>query len=282
MRVWEAVLHRVMRHLPIEVTSAIGGFIVQMNVRFNRTSIARNARRNVRRHYPEASDAQVNRIVWHFLDNVGRLMAEFSVLDKLIPARRVTFSGGEAASQRVGQMPTIALVLHLGNWEVLGPGLQKLGVPVATFYEPPPDIFHRKVAEDTRRRFGMRLLTPDRHGVHDALALLKANGTVAIFPDEARRGRTMAPLFGRPPHDRGNLAIAAKLARRTGAQIIVTYSRRIKGARFQLRFEPPVSLPAGAKNLLDDITFLNSQIEPIILRNLDQWYYLDDSIEPLV
>jgi Kdo2-lipid IVA lauroyltransferase/acyltransferase len=127
----------------------------------------------------------------------------------------------------------------------------------------------------------MRLLTPDRHGVHDALTLLRANGTVAIFPDEARRGKTMAPLFGRPPHDRGNLAIVAKLARRTGSQIIVTYSRRIEGARFQLRFEAPVSLPASSKGLLDDIAFLNAQIEPVILRNLDQWYYLDDSIEEI-
>ncbi len=35
------------------------------------------------------------------------------------------------------------------------------------------------------------------------MALLNAKKIVAIFPDEARKGRTMAPLFGRPPHDRG-------------------------------------------------------------------------------
>lgn len=281
MRGWQAVLHRAMRYLPVEATSAIGSMLVRANVRINRPSIAHNARRNVKLHHPAMSDAEVDRTVRSFLDNVGRLMAEFSVLDKLMPRQRITFSGGEAASANVGRMPTIALVLHIGNWEVLAPGMQKLGIPIATFYEPPADLFQRAIAEDTRLSFGMRLLTPDRQGVHDALALLRENGTVAIFPDEARRGKTMAPLFGRPPHDRGNLAIAAKLARKTGAQIVVAYSRRIKGAWFRLCFEPPIVLPVARNGILADVALLNALIEPIILRNLDQWYYLDDSVEPL-
>jgi len=271
----------LMRHLPVEATSKFGGFVVRTNVRFNLPSIASNARRNVKHHKPEMSDADVDRVVWKYLDNVGRVMAEFSVLHKLIPTGRVTFCGTEAASVRLGQVPTLALMLHLGNWEVLGPALQMFGVPAATFYEPPPNPVHRRIAEERRQNFDLTLLTPDRRGVHDAIMLLRANGIVAIAPDEARDGKTMAPLFGRPPHDRGNLTIAAKLARRTGAQIVVVYSRRLKNTRFRIHVEEPVELPEDNTGLLDDIAFLNSQIEPIILKNLDQWYYLDDSIAPL-
>ncbi len=277
----EVVLHRVLRYVPIEIASAIGGFGVRTNVRYNLTSILHNARANVRRHKPELPETEVERIVWSYLDNVGRQMAEFSQLHKLIPQNRITFSGFEVASRLVGEVPTISLVLHLANWEVLGPGMKKLGLPIASFYEPPNDPFHLQVAEETRRASDIQLLTPDRQGLREAMTLLNAKKIVAIFPDEARKGRTMAPLFGRPPHDRGNLAIAAKLARRSGAQIVVTHCRRVGGSRFHLTFEAPVFLPEPSTGLLDDIAFLNAQIEPIILSNLDQWYYLDDSIDPL-
>jgi KDO2-lipid IV(A) lauroyltransferase len=32
---------------------------------------------------------------------------------------------------------------------------------------------------------------------------------------------------------------------------------------------------------LADVAYLNGRIEPAILRHLDQWYYLDDSIGPI-
>ncbi|GAU82918.1 lipid A biosynthesis lauroyl acyltransferase [Bosea sp. BIWAKO-01] len=159
--------------------------------------------------------------------------------------------------------------------------MRSLGIPVASFYEPPEDIVQREIAETVRRQFDTKLLSPDRRGIRDSLAILKQNGVVAIFADEARGGRTMAPLFGRPPHGEGNLAIAARLARHTGAQLVVIHCERLPGVRFRLHFGEPFILPAGEHNLFDDVSLLNAAIEPIILKHLNRWYYLDDSIAPL-
>jgi lauroyl/myristoyl acyltransferase len=36
-------------------------------------------------------------------------------------------------------------------------------------------------------------------------------------------------------------------------------------------------MPKEAKGLLQDVAFLNSVIEPVILEHLEQWFWLDDS-----
>ncbi len=102
---------------------------------------------------PGLPETEVERIVWSYLDNVGRQMAEFSQLHKLIPQNRITFSGFEVASRLVGEVPTISLVLHLANWEVLGPGMKKLGLPIASFYEPPNDPFPPACGRGNASRF---------------------------------------------------------------------------------------------------------------------------------
>lgn len=281
MPTWERTLHRVMRRLPIGLVSGIGGGLARLKIRFIDPEVANKARRNVRQHFPDMPDAQVERIVWRFVDNIGRLMAEFAVIHRFERAKRIELVGVEVARADVGKVPTIALCLHLGNWEVLASAMQTVGIPIASISEIPDNPVHREIADEIRGGFDVRVLPPDRHGLRHALSVLRQNGTLAIFPDEVRDGTMMAPLFGRRPHLKGNLALAAKLARRTGAQLVVVYCERVGGTRFRLHFERPFKLTSEEGDALADVALLNGRIEPVILQHLDQWYYLDDSIGPI-
>ncbi|MCA4922414.1 MAG: hypothetical protein ING86_06360, partial [Methylobacterium sp.] len=93
----------------------------------------------------------------------------------------------------------------------------------------------------------------------------------------------MGPLFGRAPHLRGNLAIATRLARHTGARFAMCHSERRGKGHFDLFFGEPFALPeiAGRPDHLADVAFLNGHVEPIVKRNLPRWYFLDDSLEPI-
>lgn len=278
MQALERVLHHVMRRLPISLVSNLGARLAWLKIRFIDPKVARKARDNVRRHFPTMPAAEVEGLVWRFVDNVGRLMAEFSIVHRFAASGRLEFVGAEASRAQVGKMPTIALCLHLGNWEVLASAMQTIGVPIASISEVPENAAHRDIADATRSGFDVKVLPPDRSGALGALSILKGNGVLALFPDEKRGDTMMAPLFGRPPHARGNLALAAKLARRTGAQLVVVYCERLEGVRFRLHFEGPFHMDARGSDPLADVAFLNSRIEPAILRHLDQWYYLDDTI----
>ena len=281
MQTLERVLHHAMRCLPIAFVSNLGARLAWLKIRFIDPAVARKARANIRQHFPAMAETEVEQLVWRFVDNVGRLMAEFSIVHRLTSSERMELVGIEAPRANLGKIPTIALCLHLGNWEVMAAAMQKIGVTIASISEVPENAAHRDIAEVTRSGLNVKVLSPDRIGALQALSILKGNGVLAIFPDEKRDGTMMAPLFGRPPHIKGNLALAAKFARRTGAQLVVVYCERVEDVRFRLHFEEPFFMDPEGDDALADVAFINSRIEPIILRHLAQWYYLDDPIGPI-
>ncbi len=279
---WRLSVHHALRMTPVTFASLLGVILVQCVVRTSRRHVISAARKNLKFHRPDATDAQISRSVNVFLNNIGRVMAEFSALDKIFAQGRVRLNMAKSAQALAGKAPIISLVLHTGNWEIFGPALRHAGLAVSSFYAPPANGAERRVAEAIRRKMGFELLTPDRRGVRRSIELLRQNATVAIFVDEARAGCTLAPLFGRPPHAQGNLAIAARLARSTGALFVIGHCERIEACRFELHVSAPFALPQTNEGLLSDVAFLNEQIEPVVFRNLDSWYFLDDELAPIV
>lgn len=278
---FERLLYRGLRRLPIAAVSDIGARLAWLKICVIDPGVARKARINLRRHLPKASEREIERQVWRFVASVGRLMAEFAILHRFTPAKHMQFVGADEARAHVGQVPTIALCLHLGNWEVLAVGLKSIGIPVASVAEVPTKALHREVATATRAGLNVEVLPPDRSGLLRVMTILKAKGVVALFADEKRDGNMMAPLFGRPTHTQGNLALAARLARHTNAQLIIAYCERIGKTQFRLHFHRPIRLDGLKGDAHTDVAYLNTLIEPIILRHLDQWYYLDDAIETI-
>lgn len=278
---WRLAIHHALRLAPVTFASQLGVILVQCVVRTSRRHVLSSARKNLKFHRPDATDAQINRSINVFLNNIGRVMAEFSVMDRIFADGRVQVNIADSAQALAGKAPIIGLVLHTGNWEMFGPALRHVGLPVSSFYAPPTNGAERLIAETIRREMGFELLSPDLRGIRRSIELLRQNATVAIFVDEAKNGCTLAPLFGRPPHTQGNLAIAARLARRTGAQFVIGHCERIEACRFQLYVSTPFAFPVTNEGILSDVAFLNDQIEPIVLRNLESWYFLDDELAPI-
>jgi KDO2-lipid IV(A) lauroyltransferase len=160
---------------------------------------------------------------------------------------------------------------------VLLEGVRALGMSVACAPVAWESRGQTWIINDMRRRAGMRFLRQDRGGIRAAYEELKTGGLLAVFVDEARDNRLMAPLFVRPPHAEGNLAIAAKLARRTGCNIVLWHVTRLPEGRFRVNFSDGIALPESPSGVLDDVAFLNAIIEPVVLDHLDQWFWLDDA-----
>ncbi|HRE19870.1 MAG TPA: hypothetical protein PKW21_02400 [Rhabdaerophilum sp.] len=275
----QAFFFNLIRFLPTEWASAIGSYGIRKNAWSSRPETIEGARRNLRIHRPEASDAEIDAMVDEFLDGVGRVAAEFAVIQRFLDEGRVEATGLDAFKSVSAEKPMIALCVHTGNWEVFAPVCQRAGIKLNSIIAPPENGFERMVIDKVRRAFGVNPILPDLGGIREAMRVLRAGGVVSMFPDEARNGRSMGPLFGRAPHDQGNLAIAAKLARKTGAALAVGHCRRVGACRFVLTVEAPFEMPEReAPDLLADVAFLNGHIEPIIQRNIPRWYFLDDSI----
>jgi KDO2-lipid IV(A) lauroyltransferase len=277
-----AFFYGLLRFLPSEWASNIGSAGYRLNAKLALKEAMTNAKANLRFHKPQATEAELDAMVMEFYDGVGRVAAEFAVMHRFWDEGRFTVTGLEPFKAAYRTRPILALCVHTGNWEVFSPVFQKAGIKLNSIIQPPNSAFERFIVRLVRETFDVTVIEPDIRGVRTAIRILRENGVVSMFPDEARNGVSHGPLFGRRPHDKGNLAIAARLARMTGASIQIGHCRRIGRCHFALTFEPQFEMPVReGEDILADVAFLNARIEPIVSANIPRWYFLDDSLAPV-
>ncbi len=127
---------------------------------------------------------------------------------------------------------------HLGSWEVANYWVGAR-TPFATFYTPP----RHPEAEALLRRLrqgGASIQFPiDDSGVRRVFRHLRDGGVVSIMPDHVPRvGAVVAPFFGVPAL---TMTLLPRLARRTGAGVLMLFVERLPRARFRIhvRDVPP-------------------------------------------
>ena len=275
-----AATHHALRLLPIDACSACGAALARWAPRRYGASDAR-ARglwRALRHNAADGAAADgAMRYLWR---NIGRTMAEYSVLDRIAREGRVEVERIELLrSAQASGRPLIVAGLHLGNWELIGPMLGRLGSPVTVIYLVPPNRIEHRLAVRVRERCGMGLIPGVAAHTREAVRVLERGGTLLLYIDELARGRVHAPLFGRAARPTGNISYAARMAVSAGAVLLPAYCVRLgDAARFRLGFLPPVVLQDGAGDpaLAANVGAINAAIEPVVAAHLDQWFYALD------
>ena len=275
-----AAVFFLLRALPIDWCSAIGGVVGVLIGRSFERAATRRARQNFVRLSPApVSDEEVDAAMTRLWSHVGRLFAETSIVDRLWEAGRIEVEGlHHLAAARDAGRPHLMMGLHLGTWEAFGAAMYALGFPGKFFYLPARNRFQDRIARRARRGWG-KVLPMSIAGLREAYrTLVEERGAVVSWVDEFVRGRgVMAPLFGRPVSLRSNLANAVRLSLASGAALLPFYVERLNGARFRLTILPEVELIRSSDpeaDVIDNVHHIDRLITPIITQRLEQWFLL--------
>ncbi len=271
----ERALYHPLRALPIPAVSAIGGWLgrrVAPALYPGQDALARAALRALRPGEPED---EALRAMW---GNLGASFAEMARILRFWDEGRVEVSGAARllAARRDG--PVLVAGLHLGNPEVLGLTLARLGLrPVGVATRQPTD-FRERVITGIRLRGGGRMIRADRGAMCPALSMLRGGEETLLFwMDNYVRGRVNGPSLGRGPRRAGNIPLAARLARLSGCALVPGFVERLPGARFRTVFLPPVALPAPtgdrAADLAAGAAALDAVLDPVVRARLEQWFF---------
>lgn len=274
--------YHVLRLLPIDWCSALGGTVGVLIGRWRERETTARACAHYRYLSPTpVSEAEAAAAITRLWSHVGRIFAETAVLDRLWPAGRIEVVGlDHLAAARDAGRPHLMAGLHLGNWEAFGAAMYALGFPGKFIYLPPRNRFHVRLALRVRREWG-KVVPLTLGGLREMRrTLVEERGAIVMLVDEFVRGRgVMAPLFGRPPPLRSNLAKAVRLSLGSGAALLPFYVERLwgSGARFRLTILPEVELVRSGEaqaDVIENIRLLDQLITPIITQRLDQWFLL--------
>jgi KDO2-lipid IV(A) lauroyltransferase len=249
----------------------LGGFLYQ----FNRPGRA-NIRLSLQRILgPQADQAEINRRVRATFDNILYNYFDLFRLPALNPQtieRLVTVRGWEHVETALAEERGIVMTsAHLGNIEVVlyAMLLRGLAITIPVERVEPPELFEYICA--LRMSHGLQLIPVDG-SLLSLIRTLKKGGVAGLAADRDITGSgQVVNFFGHPAQlPDGHVRLALK----TGAPIVLGFSRRNPDHTYQACFLPPFHPPAARteeERVQAGLKLIAAEMEKAISQNPEQW-----------
>ncbi len=165
----------------------------------------------------------------------------------------------------------IALVPHLGNWEVTNLYTSR-HYPITSMYRPQRHPGMDTIFKQGRERFGAQLVPSTNKGMRDLLRSLQQGKLIGALPDQNPGAGTgvFVPFFSVNTY---TPVFAGRLANRTGASVVMVVAERLPWGRgFRIKFTPAGESIYSADNT-EAATSINRDLENIIRATPMQYWW---------
>lgn len=275
---------RLMAHLPISWTTAIGAY---MGERAAHKAIQDNLDWIVKMHRNLECLLQMEdrreREAWiiNWTRRVGRMYSEYTLAKRLVRVGNLQVVGQENLKNL--EKPVIFISCHLGNWELAFHVLTSLERSLTILYAPQNNQFHQAIATWVRQNWGnpVELIPASSQAMFQLIRSLQNGNNLLVYVDENKDDYVWAPSLGRSLPYAGNRWLMARLAVRYEVDIIPLYVEEIRPSRYQVVIETKLkSLELNdsvkgekAKNLADQMDQIMNQW---IISRFHQWYWMSE------
>jgi KDO2-lipid IV(A) lauroyltransferase len=237
--------------------------------------VSRIARANLALALPERDAADRARILRGMWDNLGRTVGELPHL----PALEWEIEGAEhLAPIAAGGGPAILVSGHIGNWEVLPPALERLGIRMGSVYRAADNPAVDALVNGLRARAvggeKLPLFPKGSQGARAALKFLATGGVLGLLADQKLNDGIAVPLLGVAAM---TAPAPAQLALRFRCPVIPGRVQRLGPCRFRLVVDPPLALPelADRQAAIQALTLaINDRLSAWIRERPEEWLWL--------
>jgi KDO2-lipid IV(A) lauroyltransferase len=261
----------------LDGASAIGGWLGR-NVLYRMGPTSR-ARDNLKKAYPEKSDAEIETILVEMWDNLGRTVAEYAQLDKMKlrgPNARLSVAGTEYADAAIAAGKGVIFVSgHFANWEVMPFTAAQLGYESGEVYRPLNNPYVDRWMVRQRIANGPKdQIAKGAQGTKRIFTMLRGGKSILLLADQKTNEGLPAPFFGR---DAMTTPAPAALALKLGSMILPASNERLGGARFRMKIYRPIEfVPTGDHDRdIHQLTIeITRRIEEMVRERPSQWLWI--------
>jgi KDO2-lipid IV(A) lauroyltransferase len=247
----------LLRLMPVDVASGFAGWI-------GRRLLApllplKSMYSTVRVPFPNMSDDEIRTLLIAMSDNVVRSVAELAHLGAFAGRDnpRFVLSGLEQVeAARADGRGVLFVGGHFGNWELFQVAIRSLGLEGAVVVQHPSNPHVVGWLARQRYRYGLDEQIASGEKVYwRVLNTLKSGRVVQMLSDQQPSNGVKVPFFGL---DTATNVVPARAARETGAAIVMMSMRRTRGARFELKFMPPMWVNKTDDRVADELRALTA------------------------
>jgi len=263
-------LFSAFRFLPLDLASALGGFIARAVGPF--FSAHKTAIKNLADYLPEKTQAARRKILSGMWDNLGRVAAELPHLPGNKLVNRVTLHGEE----NLPKLGEAALFFsgHIGNWELLPSIPYRRGLGITIVYRHANNALVDKIIADLRASQSDDMIAKGPRGAFKLAKTLKRKKSICMLVDQKMNDGISVPFFGRAAM---TAPAIAQLALHYDLPIIPARVVRMKGANFEISVYPPLAYEKTGdadKDMLTIMTAINTMLEGWIRERPEQWFWV--------
>lgn len=263
------------RLLPIEAISDFGAWLFRVLGPLTRAR--RVAERNMRIAFPEASDNEIAALLRAHWGELGRWMAEFPILDRIVvDPGRVEVEGGERLAQiAAGRGPVVFISGHFSSFEVMPAVIVRAGITCQITYRAMNNPYVDARVRESRFRYGVRLFAPKgMEGARELMRALDRGESVALMNDQKFNGGVASPLFGVIAHTAPG---PSTLALRFGVPLQPMSVQRLGKSRFRVIVHEPIQLEDTGDREADiaaGVARVNAFIEDRVRTRPSEWFWV--------
>lgn len=262
----------ILNLFPFAWISTLGGFLLRKIGPF--TSKHKIAETGLKIAFPEASEAQIHKLLDAQWDNIGRTFAEFPLLHRIkaFSGKRVEIVGLEIFKQH---NPAIIITGHFANWEVMATVLTQSNSPVRITYRKINNPYIDARVRKKREAYGTQFLVQKsgHKGGRELFEALNNGESIAILNDQKFNTGYSIPFFG---ENAMTAQGATRLALKTGRPLLPMAITR-NGAKFTVTFYDPIPLETTGdreNDVFNGVLKITQFIEARIREKPEQWFWV--------
>ncbi|MDB5476878.1 MAG: lipid biosynthesis lauroyl acyltransferase [Phenylobacterium sp.] len=263
------------RAFPIDAVSDFGAWL--FSVLGPRTGANRVVETNMRIAFPEASDAEIERLLQAQWREAGRWFAEFTILDRIIAEpERVEVVGAERLKAIAdGAGPVVFISGHFSSFEIMPAAILHAGIDCQITYRATNNPYVDARIRKARFRYGVRMFAPKgMEGARELIRALSRGESVALMNDQKFNGGVAAPLFGVTAHTAPG---PSTFALRFGIPLQPMSVQRTDQGRFRVVVHDPIHLKDTGDREADieaGVRQVNAFIEDRIRERPSEWFWV--------
>ena len=220
------------------------------------------------------NDLERKKIIKNMWGNYGRILAEYPYIKKFknnTLEKHIKVNGTEVLEDiKKNKKQVVFISGHFNNFELMAMQIESYGIDVAAIYRPLNNIFLNKKMEKIRKNYiCKKQIKKGRSGTREMLELFKDGSSIALMIDQRVSEGIQVNFFNRKC---STTTIPAQLVKKYNCEVIPVYIERKNKINFEITFSKGIKFEK--KDNLEDITLkLNSILENMILKNVDQWIW---------
>lgn len=267
----------LLRAMGVDRASAFAGSIMKFAGRLMPT-VNQKAYDHLSLVYPEMNRTRQQEIVRELWDNIGRLVGELPHLSAFSidgPDPRIEIQGAEHISDWIsGERHGIIYAGHFSNWELIGAGLQQMGLKTGIVYRMANNPLIDERITHLRAAVMSRFLIPKgKKGSRQIVDMLKRDISLSIMMDQKLNTGIEVPFLG---HTAPTAEASARMAIKFNLPLVFVYMVRLGGARFRMVISPPIDpgCVAGEEDPARALTIrMLKPIEEAVHAHPGQWLW---------